>query len=742
MAGQYEARFAQALKRAVEKSGAPGAVACVGNREEIFFHGAAGYAQLTPEKRPATVETPYDLASLTKVVATTSAAMLLWEEGRLDLDRPVADYAPLPGFQRFTPRQLMTHTTGLPPFKLWYKEVSSLNEVLQRIANEPLSWTPGARRRYSDLGFMTLGKLVELCARESLDAFCQRRIFAPLGMNATGFRPPRAWRDHCAATEVCPWRKQVMIGQVHDESAFAVGGVSGHAGLFSTASDLARFCRALLSGKLLRTETLETMTTLGLTPPYPWQGLGWKVSPWMYGSEGYLPSRKAFGHTGWTGTAIWMDRDLGHFAILLSNTCHPDRGHRNNRTLRRTFFTPVAESLYPQQGNVHTGLDRLVRDDFDHLMGKRLALLTNHAAVDEIGRPILDVFGLQPEIRIQRIYSPEHGFHGQAEAGAKVDAQAHARVPLTSLYGKRQRPSADELKEIDLFVVDLPDIGARYYTYMATMKECMAACAEAGVSVLVLDRPNPVGGVALEGPMPTQTGSLVCCAPIPVRHGMTLGELALFFQQQFFRKQRLKVEVVSCDNWTREKLFRDTGLPWIPPSPNIPTPETALLYIGACLFEGVNLNEGRGTETPFELLGAPWLDAEAVLARLHSGAFIGLHAETTTYTPRPIPGKAANPEYKDKPCKGLRLVLDDPQAARPFLAAVEILRAIQAQHGDRLQWKAAFDTLAGGPWLRQQIQQDAPAETISAAMAAQLRAFRKQMPQRYVTRADLLAELA
>ena len=707
----------------------------MGTLTDVLAHGASGYRMRTPEKVEATRDTVYDLASLTKVVCTTTLIMMLRDEGKLALDQPVSEIVPVAGFKRFTVRHLLTHTAGLPAFRLWYKEVSTMDEVVERLGEVSPEWTPGTRRRYSDLGFMILGKAVELLEGDSLDAAAHRRIFHHLGMENTTFKPPAEWRTRCAATEQCPWRGKVMQGEVHDEMAYAVGGVSGHAGLFSTTGDLAIFCRALLNGLLVAPETLREMTALGQVPSYPWQGLGWKMDPWMDSSEGFLPSRAAFGHTGWTGTNLWVDRDRGFFTILLSNTCHPSRQARDNRTLRTLVYTAVTQAHYPNQGNTHTGLDRLVWDGFDDVKGKRLGVLTNHAAVDQLNRPLLEVFRLNPAVNVARLFTPEHGFHGQAEAGEAVKTQ-QAPYPVTSLYGEAKEPSREELKGIDLFVVDLPDIGSRYYTYMATMKHALDACAKSGTPVLVLDRPNPLGGTVLEGAIARQVGAEVCSAPIPARHGMTLGELALFFQRTDKGLKGLRLAVCTADQWPRELTYSQYPLPWVAPSPNMPDAETALLYAGMCLFEGVNLNEGRGTETPFRLIGAPWLNAEAVLAGVPARMSSGCALERVVYTPQAIQGKASHPEYQDRACHGIRLHVTDPGAARPFGLAVALLGAIRKTHPEELEWRPFFDTLAGGAELRQRICQGESAEDLCEAWTGELGDFDRRRPKCYLTRME------
>jgi len=668
----------KALIQAVERSDSPGGVAWVGDPDRTFFRAAVGHRVLLPQPQPALVNTPYDLASLTKVVATTTAVLLLNEDGALDLDAPIGAILPIAAFATLTPRQLLTHTAGLVAGRPYYQDAATIEGMLDLHAERGVIAPPGTRRIYSDVGFMILGKIVELVARDSLDAFCRKRIFRPLGMQRTAFNPPARWARTCAATEACPWRGRTIVGQVHDENAYAVGGVAGHAGLFSTADDLARFCRALLAGRLLSEASLAAMTAPRQVPFYPWQGLGWKLDPWGGGSSGYLPCRRAFGHTGWTGTSLWMDRDTGLFAILLGNTCHPSRTERDTPTFRRVFHDAVAREFFPRQTNTHTGLDRLVRDGFRAVRGKRIGLLTNHAAVDQHGRPILDVLALERDVNVVLVFSPEHGVRGTAEAGEGVQSERD-RVPVISLYGDQKRPTKAQLAKVDLFVVDLQDVGARYYTYMATMLECLKACARGRTPVLVLDRPNPIGGEALEG----------------------------------------------------ANLFDECALPWTPPSPNIPTPETALLYAGLCLFEGVNLNEGRGTDTPFHLVGAPWLDAQAVVRRIPRRERSGCTLEATTYTPRSIPGKASRPRFLGEPCQGIRIAVHDPRRVRAFTLAVALLCAIRRRHPDRLEFTRSFDVLAGTPRLREMIEAGQSPRRIVDAFAPASKTFAEQRPRLY-----------
>ncbi|MBI2422509.1 MAG: DUF1343 domain-containing protein [Candidatus Hydrogenedentes bacterium] len=722
--------FDAVLIEAVKNAGAPGAVALVGHGDTVVFHGAAGLRQRVPAKAPAEKDTVYDLASLTKVVVTATALMQLRDRGALDLDSMAGAFIPVKELDRFTVRQLFTHTSGLPSYRQWYKEVGATDDVIQRIPELGLDAAPGAQRVYSDFGYMLLGRIVELVSGERLDQYARKHIFAPAGMETACFNPPEALRARCAATEQCPWRERMLVGEVHDEHAYAVGGISGHAGLFAPAADLGRFCAALLSGKLMAPASVEEMVRLGQLPYYPWQGLGWILDPFQGSTNGYLPGRHAFGHTGWTGTCLWTDLDTGYYAVLLSNTAHPTRDNRDNGSLRRTFFSAVEKTLYADRRNTKLGIDRVIFEEFEAVKGKRLAVLTNTAATTETGMHVLKALSYAPGFNLARIYSPEHGFDGSAEAGAAVASQGGA-TPIVSLYGKQTRPTREELKGLGRFVVDLPDIGARYYTYMHTMKACMEACVEADVPMLVLDRPNPLGGVVVEGPVAEVFGSAVCCAPIPVRHGLTLGELALFFKKQFANLGRLQLEVCAIDNWPRELQFEALALPWTAPSPNIPTPETALMYTGNCLFEGVNLNEGRGTERPFLQVGAPWLDPESVIKGLDREPQLGCKLAPVEYTPEPIAGKSSSPVYQGERCRGVSFQVTDVAAVRPFRLALSVLASIQKVHGGKLTWKDNFDVLAGGPWLRERLQAGANAAAIEGLYAARTAEFARTSPKLY-----------
>jgi CubicO group peptidase (beta-lactamase class C family) len=321
------------MRRAVADSVFPGAVLLVARRGLVALHQAFGNLGYGDWAQPAPLNAIYDLASVTKVVATTTGCMILYERGLLDLDAPLQAY--LPDFvgdkkEQVTIRHLLTHCAGLVPFRLYFKEKNSAEEILNTIMQERLEYLPGAKTAYSDLDFILLGKVVETLSEAALDKFCEENIFLPLRMKDTFFRPPASVLSRLAPTEFDSWRGRLAHGEVHDENAFALGGVSGHAGLFSTARDLAAFLQMLLNGgvykslRLLKPDTILEFTRRQNVAPGSSRALGWDTADGQ-NSAGKLVSARAFGHTGFTGTSVWVDPEQEMFVILLSNRVHPSR---------------------------------------------------------------------------------------------------------------------------------------------------------------------------------------------------------------------------------------------------------------------------------------------------------------------------------------------------------------------------------------------------------------------------------
>ncbi len=341
----------------------------------------------------------------------------------------------------------------------------------------------------------------------------------------------------------------------------------------------------------------------------------------------------------------------------------------------------------------------------DALRGRRVGLITNQTGVDRAGVTTIDRLAALPGVRLVALFSPEHGIRGAADPGERVASGVDPRtgLPIHSLYGETRRPTPEMLRGVDALVFDIQDVGARAYTYIYTMALGMQAAAEHGIPFVVLDRPNPVGGRAVEGNLLDPAfATFVGMYPIPMRHGMTTGELARLFNAKF--EIGADLVVVPAEGWRREMLWERTGLRWIPPSPNLPRPEATLHYPGTVFFEGTNLSVGRGTDAPFEQVGAPWLDAAGVAARMNARRLPGVRFQAVRFTPR-APGDA---KWPDREVAGVRLVLTDAGGYRPVRASLLLLDEIRRTHPAEWQWLVAhFDRLAGTDRLRAAVEADA-----------------------------------
>lgn len=332
-----------------------------------------------------------------------------------------------------------------------------------------------------------------------------------------------------------------------------------------------------------------------------------------------------------------------------------------------------------------TGLDVLAADGFSELRGHQVAVLCNHASVDRSLTHIIDLLyhAQDPSgFRLKAVFGPQHGLFGHTQdnmiewEGAR---DARLDVPVYSLYGESRQPRPEQLEGVDLFLVDLQDVGARYYTFIWTMALAMAACEKAQIPMLVLDRPNPIGGLQVEGPvLDSQWSSFVGLHPLPVRHGMTVAEVANHLQSRYYPK--LQAKVVQIQGWSRSDYFDDLDLTWIPPSPNVPVVDTAVVYPGMCLLEATNLSEGRGTTRPFENFGAPWLDGWQIRDELDKMGLPGVHF-------RPVQFEPTFNKYKGERCGGCFIHVKDRRSFEPVLTAVAILRTCARLSGDRFRWK-------------------------------------------------------
>jgi len=656
----------QAIDEAIAQGHLPGAVVVIGHEGKIVYQKAYGRRAIVPATETMTADTIFDLASLTKVVATTTALMQLFEQGKFRLNDKVTDYIPefQGGKSTITLRNLFTHFSGLKPDVPLAQPWSGYQTGIKLACTDPPDGPPGARFVYSDINFILLGELVHRLSGQTLSGYARDRIFLPLGMKDTMFQPPAALAPRIAPTERVTNGSPPLRGVVHDPTARNMGGVAGHAGVFSTAGDLARFAQMMLNGgeldgvRVVSAATIQKFTEPQTPPDQPiLRGLGWDIDSPYSGNRGELFPIGSFGHTGFTGTSLWIDPQTQSYVILLANSVHPS-GHPSLTALRGKVATIAAAAIgietrgltltgYSETftaAGVHrevgrnaatrSGLDVMVERNFQPLEGKRVGLITNQTGVDRLGRRNVDLMR-RAGITIAALFSPEHGFAGREDQPEVRDAtDAATGIRIFSLYGATPRPTPEMLHGVDALVFDIEDIGARFYTYETTLAYAMEAAVQAGIPFYVLDRPNPITGTRMEGPLlDADRTSFVGYLPgLPVRHGMTIGELARLMNGE--RKIGAALTVIPLEDWRRGDWFDSTDLPWINPSPNMRSLNAALLYPGLALLEASrNFSVGRGTDSPFEQVGADFIGGRELAAWLNSRQIPGVRAYPTSFTP-------------------------------------------------------------------------------------------------------------
>jgi uncharacterized protein YbbC (DUF1343 family)/CubicO group peptidase (beta-lactamase class C family) len=701
------------IDQAVSDGNIPGAVLIVGHDGAVVYRKAYGNRALEPKREGMTLDTVFDLASLTKVIATTTSVMQLVEQGKVRMNDPVAKYLPefaQNGKDDITVRQLLTHYSGLEPdldLKApWEGKDTAYKMAFAEIPDQ----APGSGFVYSDINFVVLGALVERVSGETLDAYTTQHVFAPLKMTRTRFVPPVAWRDGWIE-KIAPTQydenEHMLRGAVHDPTARRMGGVAGHAGLFSTADDLAKFAQALLNGGggILSAAAVVKMTSPEQPPAAPvLRGFGWDIdSPFSSNRGDFLPVG-SFGHTGFTGTSMWIDPTTQTYIILLTNAVHP-RGKGNAIALRSKVATEVAAALVlssseqealrwqsitgyneamsasrrmsTRNGTVKTGIDVLEEHGFDVLKSgdakKRIGVLTNQTGIDGQGVRTIDALAKAPGVSLVAIFSPEHGVNGTLDTiGINNSVDAATGVPIYTVYGgtdAARRPPPDVMKTLDAVVFDIQDAGVRYYTYETTVGYFLEGAAKAGIELIVLDRPDPVTGSFVQGPV-SDAGreNFNDYWTVPVRPGMTIGELAKMFNAE--RNINAKLTVVPMEGWQRGDWFDSTGLQWVSPSPNLRTVYQASLYPGVAIIEGTNVSVGRGTDTPFELLGAPWIKGKELAAYLNARGIAGVRFVPVAFTP-------AASNYAGKVCEGVNFVVTDRNGFDAPELGIELASALR-----------------------------------------------------------------
>jgi uncharacterized protein YbbC (DUF1343 family) len=695
-----------AIDRTIANHGCPGAVFWL-ERKGATYHRAYGNRALVPAAEPMTETTIFDAASLTKVIATTPAIMLLVERGQVKLDATVQTYLPEfkgDGKEAITIRQLMTHTSGLRPDLSLNPPWSGYDTAVRLACAEKLVTPPGTEFRYSDINFFLLGEVVHRITGQMLNEFVAREIYQPLGMRDTGFLPAREKWPRIAPTEFADG--QFLRGVVHDPTARRMGGGAGHAGLFITAADLARYARMLLNEgaldgvRLLKPETVKLMISVQSPENVrALRGLGWDIDSGYSRPRGAVFPIGSYGHTGFTGTCLWIDPFSKSFWILLSNRVHPD-GKGNILPLEAELGTLAAQSvigfnfsyvpgaLPPRpssvaptrtesiprkvsQAEVLNGIDVLAEENFAPLKGLRVGLITNHTGTDRHRRATIDLLKNAAGVKLVALFSPEHGIRGVFDEKVEDSVDAATGLPVYSLYGERHAPSPEQLRALDALVFDLQDIGCRFYTYTTTMGLSMEAAAKAGKKFFVLDRVNPITGARIDGPVLDGPPSFTGFYRIPVRYGMTIGEEARMFNAE--RGLHADLTVVPLKGWQRDLWFDQTGLPWINPSPNMRNLTEATLYPGVGLLETTAVSVGRGTDTPFELVGAPYIDDLRLAEELNRAGLTGVRFVPARFTPTAS-------VFKGKSCGGVSIILTDRDRCDVLDIGITIAQALQRLH--------------------------------------------------------------
>jgi uncharacterized protein YbbC (DUF1343 family)/CubicO group peptidase (beta-lactamase class C family) len=755
-------RIDVAVNRAIERGQIPGAVVLVGRRGAIAYVHAMGRRAIEPIPEPMTRDTLFDLASLTKPIATAASVMILVEEGKLRLTDQVARSLPElnnHGKGTITIDQILRHRGGLIPDNPLTDYRQGPERAWERISDLDLVGQPGEQFCYSDVGFLILGKLVERTSGQRLDRFAKEHIFDPLGMKDTHFRPlddPGSREagipvDRIAPTERELPRGRLLRGIVHDPRSRALGGVAGHSGLFATVDDLALFAQMMLNGgrgpngrRILSPLAVRAMIDAAETSTNQRRALGWDVQTTYSAPRGALLGPTSFGHTGFTGTSLWIDPETEIFIIILTSRLHPDGKAPSPTALRfdvatltagaivdassRPTRTQVssAESAEPERARssrstnpaihpVKCGIDVLVAGAFRPLRNQKVGLVTNQTGQTRGGASTIDVLFRAPGVTLVKLFSPEHGIRGALDAAVPDSKDETTGLPIISLYGQKRKPTPEELEGIDILVFDIQDVGARFYTYITTLGLVLEAAKESGKKVMVLDRPNPLGGRIVAGPLrDKESVSFIAYHALPVRHGMTVGELARLYNAE--RKIGATLEVIPCRGWSRDDYYDRTGLLWINPSPNMRSLTEALLYPGVALLEATNLATGRGTDTPFERVGAPWIDPSAFAAALNSADIPGVRFVPLYFTPN-------QRQYSGLRCGGVQIIITDWSEFDPLKLGITL--AVQLRERYRQEWQPeGLLRLLANRSTYQEILAGKPVASIMARWREELAEFR------------------
>ncbi len=672
--GPHLAAVDAAVGAALDRGELLGAVVLAGQGDRLVHRGAYGRRVPGPEEAPLRVDDLFDLGDLTKPLATALAVMVLVDDGRLSpSDLAVRHLPELPSgdHRKITLEHLLLHTSGLPA---GLGPAHDARPPFFEIVKTPLLSRPGERFLFSDLGYLWLQEIVERVAERPLPNVAGR-VWLPLGLRALSFAPRPTDPSRCV--QAPPRRAERSPCEAQDPAVAAGGGVAGHAGLFSTADDVATLARMLLRRgalgvRVLGTETVKELTKPRRAGPRAQRAYGWDVDSGASTHRGDRYERGGIGHASVTGAAVWIDSATESYVVLLPSLPPGGTGRDAQRAFREVA-TAVADAVSRPRATL--GVEVLLRERRPLVEGRRVGLVTHRAAVDASGATTMARFAKDDGIRLTRVFSvdPPPG-----EAGAVVpdtiDPATGKRVVW--LHGKKPAPTRKDLEGLDVLVVDLQAVGARSFPHEATLAHVLHACEAVRLPVVVLDRPSPAGP-GLEGPPiddPAPTG----LPAMPLRHGMTLGELASMVRAERF--PTLELAVVPMKDWRHDDGFVGSTRRWVAPSPSLLTALGAKLYPGLALLEATPVSIGRGTDEPFTVVGAPSFDAGALKAALDALALPGLGVERAVFTPKAGP-------FAGQACGGVRLSVLDERALRPVRVGLALLRVLAASY--LKTWSAA-----------------------------------------------------
>ncbi len=790
------------VEKSIADKETPGAVVLVGHKGKIVFRKAYGNRAVLPKTEKMTIDTIFDAASLTKPIATATSIMILVERGQIRLSDTIGKFIPEiedEAVKKVTIQQLLTHTSGFRPDFDLREKWTGTGGMIEALKREKLRNPAGTKFVYSDIGFIVLGEIVgrlddmtDCSYSNCLDRFAKRNVFEHLKMKDSAFFRLEnksvenvigqidLFDKRVAPTENIKGQQsylggefdgkdgdKILRGQVHDPTAFRMGGIAGHAGLFSTADDLARYCQMILNGGILNgRRILSAATVAKMTQPFvvsengTTRGLGWDMNTAFSSNRGELFPLGSFGHTGFTGTSVWIDLVSETFVVFMSNRVHP-AGKGNVSSIRAKVATIAASAIEDtsfekfrqaeaeykaqiagqiekfkiqnsklqshlknseqqttniEQQAVLNGIDVLEKNNFKQLDGLKIGLATNQTGRNLEGKATIDVLNEAENIKLTALFSPEHGIRGQLDQEKIVDSiDEKTNLPIYSLYNELRRPKPEQLKDLDAIVFDIQDIGVRFYTFEATLLNILEEAAKAGKIVFVLDRPNPLSGANVEGAIADQDKlSFVVSHTVPVRHGLTIGELALMMNRE--KKIGADLRVIKMENWRRQMWFDQTMQIWTNPSPNMRSLTQATLYPGIGLLETTNLSVGRGTDTPFEIIGAPYIKGRELAAHLNERNLRGVRFVPIKFTPNAS-------VFKNEKLSGINVIITNRESFESVKTGIEIACALRKLYPQ--DWKIEnYNRLLANAEIYAKIRAGESAELIEKTLQTDAEKFK------------------